>query len=173
MENERICRQIPRTREECTGERTREVCTDRPSRQVCTTNRNGRTVCTTVGGGRDCRTVSGNQICRTVTYMDNDCNNVQRRRCEIVPGRLDCRQVSYDYPICRMETQYRTENYACTRTETVEKREEKLLKNDIDVQINTNGLVEEFQLSISAKEHSRLFNEFSIDVQLEKQPKFM
>jgi hypothetical protein len=189
MESERICRQIPRVREECTGERAREVCTERPSRevcrerpssqvckrgprgvQICTTIGGGRE-CTQVGGGRDCRTIPGDHRCRQVSYMDTDCDNVARRRCDYVPSRLDCRQISYNHPVCRIETQFRTENYTCTRTETVERREEKTLKNDIDVQVITNGLVEEFQLTLSAKEHSREFKEFSLDVQLNKQPK--
>lgn len=188
-DQERVCRTVTRYRQECSGSPSHEVCTDRPSRtvcterptrEVCTTTPSGRQHCTTVGGGqschetgggRDCRTVPGNRTCRDVPYSDQDCDYVTRRRCETVPGRNDCRQIPYSEQVCGMETQYRTETYACTRTETVNRTTEKTVKSETNVQIITNGIVEEFPVAISVKEASQQFNAFSVEAKLLKEPK--
>lgn len=188
-DQERVCRTVTRYREECSGSPSREVCTDRPSRQVCTerptrevctTRPDGRqhctTVgggqhCTTVGGGRDCHTVPGNRTCRQVPYSDQDCDYVTRRRCETIPGRNDCRQIPYSEQVCGMETQYRTESYACTRTQTINRTTEKTVKSETNVQIITNGIVEEFPVAVSVKETSQQFSAFSIEAKLLKEPK--
>lgn len=69
-----------------------------------------------------------------------------------------------------METQYETEAYACTRTETVNRTAEKTIKAEINVQIMTNGLVEEFPMAITLKETSSQFDAFTIDAKLLKEP---
>ena len=188
-DTERVCRTVTRYRQECSGSSSHTVCTDRPSRtvcterptrEVCTTRPDGRQHCTTVGGGqhctevgggRDCREVPGNRTCRDVPYSDQDCDNVSRRRCETVPGRNDCRQIPYSEEVCGMETQYRTETYACTRTETINRTTAKTIKSETNVQIITNGIVEEFPVAISVKETSQQFNAFSMEVKLLKEPK--
>ncbi len=188
-ENERVCRSVTRyrevcsgsgSREECTERPEREVCTERPTREVCRTKPDGSQHCTTVGGGTHCTTVGGGQSCRTVpgdrtchneSYQDTDCDNVPRHRCETVPGRNDCNQIPYSERVCEMETQYRTETYACIETQIINRRADKVLKNELNVQIITNGLVEEFPVAISVKEASAEFKGFSIDAKLLKQPK--
>lgn len=188
-ENERVCRTVTRHREECHGTPSREVCHDRPSRTVCTerptrevchTNPRGGQSCTTVGGGqschevgggRSCTTVGGDRVCHTVPYQDTDCDYVPRQRCETVPGRNDCRDIPYSERVCGMETQYRTETYACTRTETVNRTTVKNLKAETSVSIITNGLVEEFPVALSIKEANSQFAAFSMDAKLMKEPK--
>lgn len=187
-ENERVCRTVTRHREVCSGSGSREVCTERPSREVCTerptrevcrtkpdgsqhcTTVGGGTHCTTVGGGQSCRTVPGDRVCRNESYQDTDCDNVPRNRCETVPGRNDCRDIPYSERVCGMEMQYRTETYACTETQIINRKTDKVLKNEINVQVLTNGLVEEFPVSISVKESSAEFKGFSIEAKLMKQP---
>lgn len=188
-DTDRICRSVPRTRQECSTSPGRQVCTDRPSRtvcterptrHVCTTRPDGRQHCTTVGGGqhctqvgggRDCRTVPGERHCRTVTYTDQECDNVTRRRCETVPGRNECTSVPYSERVCGMETQYRTETYACTKPETRTHSTEKVVRAETNVQILTNGLVEEFPVSVSLKEKSQEHSAFSVETKLLKEPK--
>lgn len=186
---ERVCRTVTRYRQECSGSPSHEVChdtpgrtvcTERPTREVCTTTPSGRQHCTTVGGGqschetgggRSCTTVPGNRTCRDVPYSDQDCDYVTRRRCETVPGRNDCQNIPYSEQVCGMETQYRTETYACTRTETVNRTSEKTVKSETNVQIITNGIVEEFPVAVSIKETSSQFNAFAMEVKLMKEPK--
>lgn len=188
-ENERVCQSVTRYRQECSSGPSRQechdipsrtVCTERPTRQVCTTRPDGRQHCTTVGGGqsctqvgggRSCNTVPGERICRNVPYQDTDCRYVPRQRCETVPGRNECRNVPYSERVCGMETQYRTESYACTRTETVTRTIEKVVKAETNVSIITNGLVEEFPVSISITENDNQYSAFSMNVKLEKEPK--
>lgn len=188
-DTDRVCRTVPRTRQECStspGRQVchdtpgREVCTERPTREVCRTKPDGTqhcttvgggTHCTTVGGGRQCHTEPGERHCRTVSYNDTECDNVTRRRCETVPGRNDCRDIPYSVPVCRMETQYASESYACTRTEIVNRTAEKVLKAETHVRIATNGLVEEFPVAITIKEASSQFAAFSIEAKLMKEPK--
>lgn len=188
-ENQDVCRPVTRTREECTGRENREVCSDQPGREVCTQKpsreicrpgpNGGRTVCVMVSAGRDCRivgggrtchTVPGNRQCRMISEVVNDCRTISNRRCEHIPGRTDCRDISYYEPVCIWQTRYRTESYACTRTDVVQRRTSKILKNEINVRVNTNGLVEEFGLGISVKEQSQAFDAFSIEASLMNQP---
>lgn len=188
-EYDRVCRTVTRYREECSGSSSREecsttpsrqVCTERPTRQVCTQRPNGTQHCTTVGGGtscqtvggdRVCHTVPGNRTCRQVPYSDQDCDSVPRQRCETIPGRNECSQVPYSAQECGMEMQYRTESYACTRTETVNQNIAKTIKGEVNVQILTNGLVEEFPMLVSVKESNAQFSAFTIEAKLLKQPK--
>lgn len=187
-ESYRVCNPVTRTRQECsngpsrqvcTQIPSRQVCTERPTREVCTTRPDGRRICSQVGGGRSCTqvgggqscsTVPGERICRNVTYTEQDCRTAYRNRCDHIPGRDDCRDVPYSVPVCNMEMQYRTEQYACTRQETIDRKENKVLKNTINVQVMTNGLVEEFPLLISVKESSREFKSFSINAKLQSEP---
>lgn len=187
-ENERICRPVTRTRQECsTGssrrvcqERpTRQVCTERPSREVCRTNPNGTrscqtvgggTHCTTVGGGTDCHDIPGERVCHTVTYRDDDCGYESRRRCETVPGHNACRDIPYSENVCGMETQYTTESYACTETRMENRTSQKTIKSEVNVQILTNGLVEEFPMSVVVKETAQDLSAFAIEASLLKEP---
>lgn len=187
-DTDRICRTVPRSRQECSnspGRRvchdrpSRQVCTERPTREVCTTRPDGRqhcttvgggTHCTTVGGGQDCHEVPGERICRTVTYNDTECDNVTRRRCETIPGRNHCSSIPYSVPVCRMETQYATESYSCIRTEVVNRTAKKTLKATTNVQIITNGLVEEFPMSVIIQEKNSQFEAFGITAKLLKEP---
>lgn len=187
-ENERVCRSVTRYRQECSSGPSRQVChdipsrtvcTERPTRQVCTTRPNGTQHCTTVGGGqtcnqvgggRSCHTEPGERTCRNVSYQDTDCDYVPRQRCETIPGRNDCRDIPYSERVCGMETQYRTETYACTRTETVNRTTEKLIKAETNVSIITNGLVEEFPMSVSIAEENSQYSSFAMTVKLLKEP---
>jgi hypothetical protein len=182
-ENERVCRSVTRYRQECSTGPSRQVCTDipsrtvcteRPTREVCTTRPNGTQHCTTVGGGqtcnqvgggRTCRSEPGERTCRQVSYQDQDCDYVPRQRCETIPGRNDCRDIPYSERVCNMETQYRTETYACTRTETQYRTSQKVIKAETNVSIITNGLVEEFPVSVSINEEN-----YAMTVKLLKEP---
>lgn len=187
-DTDRICRPVTRTRQECSNGPSRQVCTQQPSRQVCnerptrnvcTTRPDGRQHCTTVGGGQHCTTVGGGEschsvpgerTCRTVSYSDRECENVSRRRCETIPGRNDCRDTPYSQRVCGMEMQYRTESYACTKPQTINRTTVKDLKGEINVQLLTNGLVEEFPVQVSIKEADKEFKTFNITVKLLKEP---
>lgn len=188
-ETDRVCRPVTRTRQECSNGPSRQVCTQRPSRQVCTerptrqvcrTDSSGQQRCQTVGGGQSCQTVGGGQscstvpgerTCRTVSYTDQDCDNVTRRRCERVPGRNDCRDIPYSENVCGYETRYNQESYACTRTEYRDETTPKKLTGAVNVHFVTNGLVEEFPLSVAVVAHNPEFRGFVSNVKLNAEPK--
>lgn len=189
-ESENVCRQVSRPREVCSGGGSREectsipsrtVCTERPSREVCNTNPyNGQETCRTVGGGETCNDVGGGQSCRTVYdsptcrteySSEQECTTESEYRCHTTPGRNDCRSIPYSEEVCGMEMQYRSESYACTRTVTRNKEEKKTVKAVTNVQIQTNGLVEEFSALVSIKETSNQYKAFSITTKLVKEPK--
>ncbi len=189
-ESERVCHPVSRSREVCSGGGSHQecttipsstVCTERPTREVCHTNpHNGESSCTTVGGGQSCHDVGGGQSCTTVQdspnchteyYSDEECSNDSRYVCHTNPGHNDCHSVPYSEEVCGMETQYRTESYACTRTITVNKEEKKTVKAETNIQINTNGLVDEIPMLVSIKEVNTQFKAFTINVKLEKEPK--
>ncbi len=188
-EYNQVCNSVPRSREVCSGGGSRQecstiptstVCHDRPTNEVCTTLPDGSPHCTTVGGGQHCQEVGGGQHCTTVwdsptchseTYWDQECTSVPENRCETIPGRNDCSSIPYSENVCGMEMQYRTESYACTETVTVNREEKKLLKAETTIQIETHGLVDEFQAQVSVKERSAQFKDFTIDVKLLKEPK--
>lgn len=185
----RDCRTVYRTRQECSGSSSqtvctdtpsRQVCTDRPTREVCTTRPDGRqhctTVgggqhCTTVGGGRSCREVPGNRVCRDVSYPDQECSTTYRQECRTIPSRQECSQIPYSENVCGNETTYRTETYACTETQTVYSSIPKTVKSETNVQILTNGIVEEFPVQVTLTEKSPEFSSFTIATKLLKQPK--
>jgi hypothetical protein len=186
---ERECDSVPRSRQVCasSGSETvctdvpsREVCTERPEREVCRTRSDGTqscntvgggTHCTTVGGGQSCRQVPGQRECHTEYYNEEVCSNVSRRVCQNVPRENVCESVPYVKNECAMETKYRLETYACTETQTVNRTTEVSLKSEINVQILTNGLVEEFPVAISIKEVSSDYQAFTIAAKLLKEPK--
>lgn len=188
-EYNQVCNSVPRSREVCSGGGSRQecssiptstVCYDRPTNEVCTTLPDGSPHCTTVGGGQHCQEVGGGQHCTTVydsptchyeTSYEQECTSVPENRCETIPGRNECSSIPYSENVCGMETQYRTESYACTETVTVNREEKKLLKAETTVEINTNGLVDEFQAMVSIKERSAQFKDFTVDVKLLKEPK--
>ena len=113
-ETERQCRNVRRTRRECTAGRTRRECVNEPARRVCRT-RNGVERCRDVPGRQRCRDVAGPQTCRNVPYTDRECNNETRRVCDYVPGRNYCSDVPYQEYECRDVTRYRTVSYACQK----------------------------------------------------------
>lgn len=190
-ESERVCRNVPRTRQECQNGPSREicrnlpgreVCVERPRREVCHTNPQGQRSCTTVGGGqschttsgtRECSTVPGERVCRHVSYTEQECENVPRRQCQHVPGRNACQSVPYAEEVCGYETRYRAEPYACQRTEYKDVTTQKKLSGEIQVHFITNGLVEEFPLMISVKALNTKFEAFESFVKLAKEPKVM
>ncbi len=188
-DNERVCRSVPRTRQECSHGPSQTVCTERPSRRVCTdrpvgevcrTTRDGRRHCerpqqgpghcTEVGGGRVCQQVPGPRYCRMVTYHETECTNVPRYRCETIPGRNQCRDVPYSAPVCNMETQYDSQAYSCMKSETVTRTIYKTLILESEVEVTTNGLVDEFSALISASEKDNQYANFSLSVSLVKEP---
>lgn len=188
-EYNQVCNPVSRSREVCSGGGSRQecssiptstVCYDRPTNEVCTTLPDGTPHCTTVGGGQTCQEVGGGQHCTTVydqptcyqeSYYDQECTSVPQNRCETIPGRNDCTSIPYTENVCGMETQYESESYACTQTVTVNKEEKKNLKVETTIQINTNGLVDEFQAMITIKQKSSQFKDFSIEAELLKEPK--
>jgi hypothetical protein len=191
MENDRVCRNVTRTRQECSQGPDRQVCHDvpgrqvcveRPTRRVCHTNPRGQESCTTVGGGRECHTtgggrqcdrVPGERVCRQVTYTDQDCENVPRRRCERIPGRNDCQNIPYAEQVCGYETRYRKEPYACQRTEYRDVVTPKKLSGEVEVRFLTNGLIEEFPLQVSLAAIDAKFESFSLAVKLLAEPKVL
>jgi hypothetical protein len=188
-ENDRVCRNVTRTRQECSNGPSRQVCTERPSRQVCTerptrevcrTDSNGQQRCTTVGGGQSCQTVGGGQscstvpgerTCRNVSYTDQECSNVPRRRCETIPARNVCDNVPYTEQVCGNVTRYRQVPYACTRTEYRDETTPKKLTGQIQVHFQTNGLVDEFPLQVKVDAPNAKFETFATAVKLMKEPK--
>ena len=190
-ENERVCRNVTRWREECHSGPSRqqcrqipsrEVCTERPTREVCHTNPQGHRSCQTVGGGRSCQTVGGGEtcstvpgerICRNVSYTDQECSNVPRRRCETVPGHNDCRNIPYSEQVCGNETHYRQEQYACQRTQYRDESKAKKLTGEVLVHFQTNGLVEEFPLNISIAALDLKFEKFVTEIKLLKEPEVL
>lgn len=188
-ENERVCRDVTRYREECsTGPSrqvcrdnpSREVCVERPTREVCHANSRGEQVCTTVGGGQSCHTVgggqsctteSGDRSCRQVSYTDQDCDYVPRQRCEQIPGRNQCDQIPYSEEVCGNVTRYNQQSYACQRTLYRDVTTPKKLTGEIQVHIQTNGLVEEFAVNVSVNSKDAQFNAFESAVKLVKDPK--
>jgi hypothetical protein len=188
-DNERVCRSVPRTREECSHGPSQTVCTERPSRRVCSdrpigevcrTTRDGRRHCerpqqgpgncTEVGGGRVCQQVPGPRYCRMVTYSETECVNVPRYRCETIPGRNQCRDIPYSTPVCQMETQYESQAYSCMKSETVTRTIYKTLMLESEVEVATNGLVDEFSALISTSEKDNQYTDFSLSVSLVKEP---
>ena len=188
-DTDRICRPVIRTRQECSSgpsrrvcsqQPTRRICTERPARQICQTRPDGRRVCTDVrpgehctevGGGVSCHDVPGERVCRSVSYTDQECDNVTRRRCETVPGRNECSQIPYSENVCGMETQYSVETYACTQTRMENRTSQKSIKSEVNVQILTNGLVEEFPMSVVVKETTPAMSAFVMEAKLLKEPK--
>jgi hypothetical protein len=188
-DNERVCRSVPRTRQECSHGPSQTVCTDRPSRrvcpdrpvgEVCRTTRDGRRHCerphqgpgncTEVGGGRVCQQVPGPRHCRMVTYNETECMNVPRYRCETIPGRNQCRDVPYSVPVCNMETQYERQAYSCEKPEIVTRSITKNLVLETEVEVETNGLVDEFTALMKASEVDNQYSQFSFSVTLLKEP---
>lgn len=188
-EYERSCRTVTRYREECSGSSSRTVCTERPSREVCTerptrevcrTSPSGRQVCntvgggthcTTVGGGQSCHEVPGNRTCRDVPYSDQECSSTPRQVCETIPGHNSCSQVPYSENVCEDVTRTRTESYACERDVEIEEVKAKKLISEIQVQILTNGIVEEFPVVVSLKETTPKMSAFELAVKLGSEPK--
>lgn len=189
-DNERVCRSVPRARQECSHGPGQTVCTDRPARrvcpdrpvgEVCRTTRDGRRHCerpqpgpghcTEVGGGRVCQQVPGPRYCRMVTYNETECVNVPRYRCETIPGRNQCRDFPYSFPVCQMETQYESQAYACVKSETVTKTVYKKLVLESEIDVATNGLVDEFSALIKATETDNELSQFILSVSLLKEPK--
>lgn len=189
--SEEVCKPVTRTREECTEGPSRRVCHyesssqqchERPTREVCRISPTGREVCNTVGGGEYCTTIPGGQVCeeeagaetcRNVSYRDEDCTEVTRRRCTKVPAHNECRDVAYTENVCGMETQTRTEQYTCTRTELFPEETERKLTGSINVQILTNGLVSEFPIAFTLKEVDEKFEAFTLKAALKKEPKVL
>src|SRR5690606_27679721 len=93
-----------------------------------------------------------------------------RRRCETVPGRNDCRSIPYSVPVCRMETQYASESYSCTKPQVITHVSEKTIKAETEVQILTNGLVEEFPMFVPIKEKASDYSAYEMNVKLLKEP---
>ena len=110
-EYDRVCRNVTRTREECTNgpsrqvcvERpTREVCTDRPDRQECTnnpdrqecTNNPDRQECTERPSREVCVERPTREVCRTNSQGENVCQTVGGgQSCQTVGGGQSCRTV--------------------------------------------------------------------------------
>lgn len=190
-ENDRVCRNVTRTREECSTGSGREVCTERPSREVCVErptrevcriDSSGENRCVTVGGGQSCQTVGGGQscttvpgerTCRDVSYTDQDCDNVPRQVCTHSPARNVCRDIPYSENVCGNETRYRQVPYACERTAYRDVTTPKKLTGQIEVRFETNGLVEEFPLQILAAAPDAKFEAFTIEAKLKKEPKVL
>lgn len=126
-----ICRNVTRTRRECSRGPSRlschttpvrRVCRDRPTRRVCRTNARGQQVCNNVGGGqtctnhggdRRCTTFPGEQTCKNVPYTDRECDRVARQQCSWVPSREQCEDVPYQQYECWPVTRYRSVPYDC------------------------------------------------------------
>gem|GEM_PF-1981472 len=130
-ENDYQCRNVRRTRRECTAGRTRRECVNEPARRVCRT-RNGVERCTNVPGRQRCRDVSGPQTCRNVPYTERECNNVPRRVCDYIPGGNECRNVPYQEYVCRDVTRYRTVDYACKKPVQVPYQVEKSFTYEVN-----------------------------------------
>lgn len=168
----RVCNQVGG------GRQCRTVPGERTCRQVPYQDRQCRTVdggrsCTTVGGGQTCHDVEGPRVCRDVPYHHEDCTTVQRRQCREIPGHNECRDIPYTEQVCAMETRYNTESYACTRSETVNQTVVKQLKGEINVKFLTNGLVEEFPLTVLLNQPPEGSSDYSLKLSLNKEPKVL
>jgi len=169
-EYERQCRTVTRTRQQCTTNPGRQVCTERPTREVCRVDSSGQNRCTTVGGGQSCTTVGGGQTCTSVPYQDTECSNVPRQSCHTIPGGNVCNQVPYYEEVCGYETRYRSEGYACRQTVMRDIPYKKQFIANVDVRIITNGIVEEFPLTVKAAAKNKYYENFALDINLGKQP---
>lgn len=129
-ENDYQCRNVRRTRRECTAGRTRRECVNEPARRVCRT-RNGVERCTDVPGRQRCRDVSGPQTCRNVPYTDRECSNVPNRVCDYVPGGNECTDVPYQEYVCRDVTRYNTVSYACKKPVQIPYQAEKEVTHEV------------------------------------------
>jgi hypothetical protein len=125
-----VCRDVPRSRQECSnGPSTQscstspssENCHDIPSRERCRmvngerrcTTIPGRRRCNTVPGRTTCRTIPGSRSCRTVSYTERECENVSRQQCDWVSSREVCDDIPYQEEVCGNVTRYNYEEYAC------------------------------------------------------------
>jgi hypothetical protein len=116
---ERVCRQVP-GEQICRTVPGERQCRDVPGEPVCHMQP-GEPVCRNVPGDQICQTIPGRQECRTipgqqVAYEDQECRDTTRRECRWMPPSQQCQQIPYEERVCRMETRYRQEPYACTRT---------------------------------------------------------
>jgi hypothetical protein len=188
-ENERICRPVTRTRQECHQGPPqqvcheippREVCEQKPPQQVCHTDPRGQRVCRSApsgrichrtGGGRQCDTRPGQSICRNVTYTDQECSNYPRQQCQQIPGRNHCENTPYQEQVCGYETRYRSEPYACTKTEYRDEVFPKTISGSIDVRFITNGVFEEFPLLVKVQALNSKFENFSLNAKLLTSPR--
>lgn len=188
---DRVCRTVTRHRQECSRGPSRQVCVDvpsrevcveRPTREVCRTDSNGQERCVTVGGGQSCQTVGGGQtchtesgpdVCHTVAYQDQDCDTVYRTECHTIPGHNDCRDIPYSEQVCGNVTRYNTEYYSCTRTGWRDVTVSKILKGKVDVKFVTNGIVEEFPVSLVVAPTSAAHNSFTLVTALKGEPKVL
>jgi hypothetical protein len=172
-----VCRNVRRTRQECSTSRPTRSCHREPAREQCRTNnrtgervcRNipGREVCNSKPGRRTCRSVPyndrvceterGQRTCRQVPHTNRVCRDVPRQACDWIPSRQQCDtvQVGQDQ-VCVDLTRYRTEDYACT----------------IDVQVPYEVTAKEFAANCVIKFNSKDLNEkFSFNTILDEQGK--
>jgi hypothetical protein len=187
--NERICRPVTRTRQECHQGPPqqvcheippREICEQKPPQQVCHTDPRGQRVCRSApsgrichrtGGGRQCDTRPGQQICRHVTYTDQECSDYPRQQCQQIPGRNQCDNVPYQEQVCGNQTRYRSESYACTKTEYQDQIFSKNISVDIDVRFITNGVVEEIPLLVKVEPLNAKYENFTLSAKLLSTPR--
>lgn len=177
-----VCRTDSRGQERCTtvggGQSCHTVPGERSCHSVPYTDQECDTVdggqdCTEVGGGETCHDAPGPQICRDVSYDDQECSTTYRRECRDIPAHEECRDIPYSENVCGNETRYRSESYACTRTEMQPKTIVKLLKGEIDVKFLTNGLAEEFPLSLVLSKPTKENQELTLAVALKKEPQVL
>ena len=183
----RVCVDNP-SREVCYDRPSREVCVERPTREVCRTNSRGEQSCQTVGGGQSCHSVDGGQTCTTVgggqschdeqgertcrdvSYQDQECDTIYHNRCETIPAHEECNEIPYSEEVCGNVTRYDPENYACTETRYRDVTESKKLSGILNVVFVTNGLVNEFPMTVGIASNSVAMNSFSSIAKLNKEP---
>lgn len=143
-ENRRVCRNVTRTRRECSpGGR---VCRMTPPTRVC---RNGQ--CKMEPPRRVCDR-TGQPVCRNVPYQTQECRNEPQRVCHTEPGRNVCSQVPYQEYVCRDVTRYRSEEYSCKKTIQVPYQVRERISSNVEISYDQNDVPANVQFNYSLLE---------------------
>ncbi len=129
------CQVVIRYRRECNTRGGGRVCRQVPPDIICQRAPNGEQKCQKIpaheecGSGRDeevcnqvpyeereCISGRGQQICHQVPRQNQVCENQASQQCDWIPDRNVCSNIPYEENVCKDETLYRQETYACKKT---------------------------------------------------------
>ncbi len=113
---ENVCRNERRHREECSEQGGGRQCRTIPGDIVCHRAPNGENRCQKIPPREVCEDRPRRRECRSVPHDEHVCEKRPRESCEWLPPQIECRQFPRTERVCRLETRYRTEEYACMKT---------------------------------------------------------